>query len=308
MKVYMIVEDDPVKTGAYQKFTKHYADRGVGFRAKATPRAAITELQDPQARAKLAGVIADFQLGGDRANSHDKRIDVEGPNGDSYTISTGLGVLDWIHSVEPTLPLWALTDDAATHAPLFMSAASLWLDAKPLNVERFSKPGTPLSDRLLDELLDPRGYARLNPLWGRIDETRTAFEELLNTPCSGAEAFDWINALTHLHGAPGGFIPTLERKVRQITLDPCLNAYSNTLAPAMAKWQLRLEEIYQDFPVDREEDMWPPLDEDNLPGGLNTWAEFNPITGFLGAHSECQEFFAAQDVRMALTRWRDGQP
>jgi hypothetical protein len=200
--------------------------------------------------------------------------------------------------------LWALTNDAATHAPLFMSAASLWLDAKPLHVDRLAEAGTPRSDRMLDELLAPECYRRVNPLWDRIDDSRVAFHELLNTPYSGAEAFDWLNALTHLHGAPGGFIPALNNEIRQVTLNPQLNAYAHTLAPAMAKWQLRLEEIYRDFPVDREEDSWPRLDEDDLPTSLKTWAQFNPIAGFLGAHNECQEFFEAEDVRMALTKWR----
>ncbi len=304
MKTYLIIEDDPGKANAYSKFRDHYADRGVTFHTVSSPNAAITGLQNGETRSRIAGVIADFELGGRRIDNRHKRIQVAGPGGDSYTISTGLGVLDWVHSLEPILPLWALTNDAATHAPLFMSAASVWLDAKPLHVDRLTEVGTARSDRMLEELLEPQYYSRLNPLWARIDNSRAAFHELLNTPYSSEEAFDWLNALTHLHGAPGGFIPTLNNKIRQITLNPKLSAYAHTLSPAMAKWQLRLEEIYQDFPVDREEDRWPKLDEDDLPTGLKAWAEFNPITDFFGAHNECQEFFEAEDVRMALTRWR----
>lgn len=304
MKTYMIIEDDPGKANAYRKFRDYYADRGVTFHTVSSPNAAISALQDDAVRTSVAGVIADFELGGRRHDNRHKRIQIPGHDGMTYTISTGLGVLDWVHSVDPGLPLWALTNDAATHAPLFMSAASLWLDAKPLHIDRLTEAGTPRSDRMLDELLAPERYGSLNPLWDRIDDSRAAFHELLNTPYSGEEAFDWINALTHLHGAPGGFIPTLTNKIRQITLNPNLNAYAHTLAPVMAKWQLRLDEIYRDFPVDRDEDNWPQLDEDQLPTGLKTWAEFNPITGFLGAHTECQEFFEAEDVRMALTKWR----
>jgi hypothetical protein len=89
-----------------------------------------------------------------------------------------------------------------------------------------------------------------------------------------------------------------------VTLNQRIKAYANTLAPCLAKWQLRLEEIYQDFPVDRHEERWPDLDEDNLPSGLQVWDDFNPITDFLGDNPECREFFASQDVRMALTKWR----
>jgi hypothetical protein len=73
----------------------------------------------------------------------------------------------------------------------------------------------------------------------------------------------------------------------------------------MAKWQLRLAEIYQDFSVDRQEHRWPLIDEDALPHSIKAWDEFNPITDFLGANAQCREFFEAADVRLALTKWRD---
>jgi hypothetical protein len=302
MITYLIVEDDPIKKSGYMKFGEHY---GVRFIAAASPRGAIAVLENPRQREALSGVIADFELKGRRPTNHHLRIDVPGPDGANYTISTGLGVLDWVHSTDPDLPLWALTDVNAAHAPLFMSAASLWLDAKPLGVERLYQRGTPLADGMCAELQDPDSYPTANPTWKWVDESRAAFNELVQTKYSGVESFDWLNALTHLRRAPGGFIPALTNAIRQVTLDQNINAYANTLAPCMAKWQLRLEEIYQDFPVDREEDRWPTLDEDHLPGGLNVWEAFNPITDFLGDNGECQEFFEATDVRMALRKWRD---
>ena len=303
MKTYLIVEDDPIKENSYRKFSQRYANRGIQLRAKASPNGAITLLMNPAELSAIDGVIADFQLGGERPDNHHRRIEVTAPDSTPYTCSTGLGVLDWVHSVAPDMPLWALTNDAATHAPLFMSAASLWLDAKPLNVERL-KVGTPLADALAEELLAPERYGELNPHWERIDNARSAFAELLNTPYSGEESFDWLTALTHLKPGTAGFIPTLTDTIRQVTLNPKLNAYAHTLAPVMAQWQLLLEEIYQDFPVDRKEHLWPALDPDALPRNLNAWSQFNPITEFLGDHSECKEFFKAADVRMALTKWR----
>jgi hypothetical protein len=92
-----------------------------------------------------------------------------------------------------------------------MSAASLWFDAKPPHVTRLNNAGKPLGDRLRDELLDPTRHASLNPLWKRIEDASAAFWSLLNTPCGGEEAFDWLNALTNLPAAPGGVIPTLEK-------------------------------------------------------------------------------------------------
>lgn len=302
MKTYLIVEDDPIKKSRYMKFGEHY---GVRFIATASPKGALTWLQEnPKQRAELSGVIADFELKCRRRDNWDRRIDVPGPDGNNYTVSTGLGVLDWVHSVEPDLPLWALTDVTATHAPLFMSAASLWLDAKPLSVERLGERGTPLADGMYEELQDPNRYAAVNPAWKWVDESRAAFNELMQTPYSGVEAFDWLNALTHLRRAPGGFIPAVTASIRNVTLNQKITAYANTLAPCMAKWQLRLEEIYQDFSVDREEERWPTLDEDHLPSAITIWDDFNPITDFLGDNSECQEFFEAADTRMALTKWR----
>ena len=304
MRTYMIVEDDPIKERAYRKFADHYHDCGVRFITKATAKAAITALQDRRLRSELSGVIADFDLNYRPLDTPYKGIDVEGPDATVYTVSTGMGVLDWIHNEIPDLPLWALTSDAAAHAPLFMSAASLWVDAKPLSVDRFNQPGKPLAERLRDELRAPERYATLNPGWKRIDNTRVSCCQLLDTPYGGEEAFDWLHALTHLQGATAGFVPALTKKIRQITLNPRVNVFAQTLAPTMAKWQLRLEEIYQDFPVNRCKDEWPRFDEDHLPKALSAWAEFNPITGFLGDNAECKAFFGSQDVRMALTRWR----
>jgi hypothetical protein len=226
-----------------------------------------------------------------------------GPDGHTYPISTGLGVLDWAHSLDRKMRLWALTDLSATHAPLFMSAASLWLDAKPLSIERLYQRNTPLGDEMFAELQDPAEYKGLNPQWKWIDDSRAAFNELMLTPYSGHEAFDWLNALTHLR-AHGGFIPALTNQIRQVTLNQKLNAFANTLAPCMAKWQLRLEEIYRDFSVDRQQRRWPAIDEDHLPSSINVWDDFNPITDFLGANPQCREFFEAADVRIALTKWR----
>jgi hypothetical protein len=303
MRRYLIVDDNSDKVHNYQAFEDHYAAQGVRFRIATNPKDAISALQSKDFRAGLDGVIADFELQGLRQDK-DLCIDVPAPDGDDYTISTGLGVLDWIHTVEPRMHLWALTSLTATHAPLFMSAASLWLNAKPLSVDRFDGAGRPLSDGLLKELLQPESYRTSNPNWAWIDDAQASLHELLNTLYGGEEAFDWINALTHLPAGIGGFIPNLTKAIRHVTRNDKLNAFAHTLAPAMAKWQLRLEEIYQDFAVNRDEEKWPPLDEDQLPGGLNVWADFNPITNFLGAHSECREFFGSDDVRMALTKWR----
>jgi hypothetical protein len=302
MRTYLIAEDDPTKKSNYMKFGKHY---GVRFIPVASPRAAITVLQKPGDYPRIDGVIADFELGGQRRdNWRHVRVDVPGLDGHTYPISTGLGVLDWAHSLDPGIALWALTDLSAAHAPLYMSSASLWLDAKPLSIERLYQADMPLGDEMFEELQDPAQYKTLNPQWKWIDEARAAFNELMQTPYSGHEAFDWLNALTHLR-AHGGFIPALTNQIRQVTLNPRVNAFANTLAPCMAKWQLRLAEIYQDFSVDREEHRWPRIDEDDPPRSINVWDEFNPITDFLGANSQCREFFEAADVRVALTKWRD---
>jgi hypothetical protein len=45
--------------------------------------------------AALSGVIADFDVEGRRKTNKHVRIDVAAPDGAKYTVSTGLGVLDW---------------------------------------------------------------------------------------------------------------------------------------------------------------------------------------------------------------------
>jgi hypothetical protein len=301
MRTYLIAEDDPTKKSKYIKFGQYY---GVRFIPVASPQAAIAVLQKPDDYPRIDGVIADFELGGQRRDNWSHvRINMLGPDGESYAISTGLGVLDWAHSLHRNMPLWALTDLSAAHAPLFMSAASLWLDAKPLSIERLYQPDTPLGDEMFEELQQPSRYETFNPQWKWIDEARASFAELLQTSYSSHQAFDWLNALTHLR-AHRGFIPALTDQIRQVTLNPTLNAFANTLAPCMAKWQLRLSEIYQDFSVDRQEARWPVIDEGDLPRSIKLWEDFNPITDFLGANNQCREFFEATDVRLALTNWQ----
>jgi hypothetical protein len=301
MRTFLIAEDDPTKKSKYVHFGRHY---GIRFIPVASARAAYTVLQKPQDYPAIDGVIADFELGGQRRdNWPHTRIDATGPDNQTYSISTGLGVLDAAHSLNRDMPLWALTDLSAAHAPLYMSAASLWLDAKPLSIERLYQPHTPLGDETYEELQQPSSYETFNPQWRWIDEARSSFEALVQTPYSSHEAFDWLNALTHLR-AHRGFIPALTEQIRLITHNPTLNAFANTLAPCMAKWQLRLAEIYQDFSVDRQESRWPILDEDDLPRSIRPWEDFNPISDFLGANAQCREFFESSDVRVALMRWR----
>jgi len=301
MTTFLIAEDDPTKKHKYVKFGRHY---GIQFIPVASARAAYAVLHKPQDYPALDGVIADFELGGQRRdNWPHTRIDTSGPDGHTYPLSTGLGVLDTAHTLNPGMPLWALTDLSAAHAPLYMSAASLWLDAKPLSIERLYQPGTPLGDEANEELRYPSSYETSNPHWRWIDDARSSFAALIETPYSSHEAFDWLNALTHLR-AHRGLIPALTDQIRLITQNPTLNAFANTLAPCMAKWQLRLAEIYQDFSVDRQEDRWPVLDEDNLPRSIKPWADFNPISDFLGGNAQCREFFESPDVRVALMNWR----
>ncbi len=304
MTVYMIVEDDPFKAAAYRKFERHYASSGVEFRTMDSPNAALTTLLDPDEAVEFSGVIADFALDSRRLDNSHKRIDVAGPDGQTYTVSTGLGVLDWAHTLNPKLALWALTNDSAAHAPLFMSAACLWLNAKPLSLTRLNSPGSPLGDRLIDEFRAPDRFTTFNPGWKRIDDASAAWAMLLDTPYSGVESFDWLHAVTDLRVGTGGFIPTLTKKIQHITRQDKLEAYAHTLAPKMAEWQLHLDEVYKGFPDMREKDRWPSFDIDRLPRSLNVWQDFNPFIDFLGAHDECKEFFAAEDVRCALTKWR----
>lgn len=298
---FLIVEDDGIKRARYTSFAEHY---GLTFTYAATPLRALHHLQDQSSRSQFAGVIADFALNCRRQDHWHHRANVSGPDGDRYTISTGLGVLDWLHRVDPGKPLWALTDVSATHAPLFMSAAALWLEAKPLSLERLYEYNTHAGNRMFEELKNPRSYADLNPNWMFIAGARDSFQKLLDTPYTGVEAFDWLNALTHLTPSISGFVPSLEKAVRELTGNPNIKAHAHSLAPVMAKWQVYLDEVYQDFAVDRQIERWPVLDPDNPPRALSPWDDFNPIINVLGANSECTEFFEADDVRMALRQWR----
>ena len=305
VKLFLVGEDDPVRAKYFQQFARHYSDNGVIFKVASSAANLITTLRDPATRSSLSGVVTNFDFGGQRADQGHKRLEVEEPSGRRYFISTGIGVLDWIHTTEPSMPLWAATYANSPHAPLFMSAASLWFGAKPLDIGRVFSAGTPLGHGLLNELQAPDSHANLNQLWQLIEHAQFAFEELLNTPYGGIEAFDWLHALTHLPARPGGFVQALTARIRNLTLNPDVRVHANTIAPKMAKWQLCLEEMYLGFPINRDEDAWPHFDEARLPKSLISWTEFNPFTDFLGRDTGCSEFFGANDVRVALARWRE---
>ncbi|WNG81138.1 hypothetical protein C6A86_023555 [Mycobacterium sp. ITM-2016-00316] len=304
----MIVENDPGKQSGYRAFERHYRAKRVDieFRIMNSAPDAIATLSNAGERCEFDGVIADFGLGGDRPDVWHARVEVPGPAGSKYTVSTGLGVLDWAHAADPTLRLWALTNDSAAHAPLFMSAATLWLNAKPLSITRFDEPGGPLADRLVEELLKPELHAKLNPAWKRVLDASAALDAMLNVEYSDEEAFDWLHALTSLEGVHRGFIKALNARIQAITQNPQRRAFANTLSPAMAAWQIYLEEVHQGFPDVRQKNRWPQFDVDHLPRALKAWDSFNPFTDFLAVHRECREFFGSEDVRFALTRWRDG--
>lgn len=306
MKTFLVVEDNPTKAQGIRRFAEVHGKRaGIQFLAKSTPVGALNVLGDPEQRAAIAGVIADFELGCRRDDNDAFRAQATRSDGIRYKISTGMGVLDWVHSVDPDLPLWALTNDAATHAPLYMAAANLWLNAKPLHVDRLSpNPDSPAAEAMISELLNPEDYENLNPHGDRVDDASLAMGELLNTSYVKAEAFDWLHALTHMTVGTDGFVKAVTDEIQYVTGNAQLKAHSNTLAPAMAMWQLLLDEIYSEFPVERREALWPQLHRADLPRSLAPWTKFNPITGFFGKSDECREFFGSADVRVALSNWR----
>lgn len=307
MRTFLIVEDNPTKAQSFLRFGQVHAEpRGIRLRARSSPAGALNLLLDPEQRAGIDGVIADFELGCRRDDNSAFRAHASRADGTPYTVSTGMGVLDWVHTtMDPDMPLWALTNDAATHAPLYMAAANLWLNAHPLHIDRLSPAlDSSAAEAMVDEFLDPDDYETLNPHGDRIDNASLAMGELLDTDYVRTEAFDWLHALTHMTVGTEGFVPAVSRSIQRVTNNSKLKAHSNTLAPAMALWQLLLDEIYSEFPVERREELWPQLDRDNLPKSLQPWAEFNPITGFFGQQPECREFFGSEDVRVALTNWR----
>lgn len=193
-KTFLIIEDNPTKAQGIRGFREvHAKAAGIHFLAKSNPLGALDVLQDPAQRSQIAGVIADFELGCRRDDNDRFRATATRSDGTAYRISTGMGVLDWIHSIDPNLPLWALTNDAATHAPLYMTAASLWLDAKPLHVDRLSPhPNSPAAADMVAELLHPHGREHLNPHAERVENASLAMGELLNTSYVKVEGFDWM--------------------------------------------------------------------------------------------------------------------
>jgi hypothetical protein len=313
MNWFLIVEDNGKKARNYRLFEAYYRNHKPPFHFEIvdTPVDAFDMLNDEERPEGLLGVIADFSLGAWREDQASYRASVSAevdPDHHGYQIYTGMGILDWAHTTAPDIPLWALTDVTAGHAPLFMSAANLWLDAKPLAIGRFTQRG-PLSDQLLQELMQPHRFAELNPIWPKVENATAAFEYLLNKTYSNIESFDWISALVNMPLWPinsKGFESAYKKEVARISGSERVKFYTQTFARDMTAWQWCLDDMYRQFPVNRQAELWPVFTEEQK--GLRAWSDFNPFTDFLGRNNECKEFFAAPDVRVAMQRWRRNQP
>lgn len=307
---YLIVEDQATKAVNYKEFEKDYQLQNTGFDFEFvlayTPRIAYQLLISPNRPAGLAGVIADFSLGATTPHHANERAVVAAtadPLGIGYEIWTGLGILDWVHQNEPEVPLWALTDVTAAHAPLFMGGSALWLGASPLSVGRFTQKG-PLRDQLLAELRDPARAKDINPIWHKVEEAALAFRTLLNRRYNGIESFDCMRAFISMQWsvASRGFEQPFVRELQAITGRDEVRIFTQTFARDMTLWQWSLEDMYEPFPINRKAERWPVFDREQR--ALKAWADFNPFTDFLARNSECEEFFLAPDVDVCFRRWR----
>lgn len=215
---------------------------------------------------EFSGVLADCDLNATRADVvADKQVRVEDSGGRGYMLSTGLGVLDWVHRNLPGVATWALIDTSATHAPLYTSAASLWLGAKPMDVNRFRDTDEHVAN-LVAELDNPRDPLHLNPLWPVVKHSTALFDQLMNKTHQGVETLDWLGAmatLTRRNYGPGGFTARLGERLQQITGRE-ITVHRHRLAAFLAGWQVLLAEMYYGFSIDDEViswDDWPMVDE-----------------------------------------------
>jgi hypothetical protein len=296
---YLLLDDNQDRIDLiYRPFVDRYRANGLMVVPVRGPRQAIELLAHPDRESDLAGVIADFEIGGRPTHNAYKRITVDGPNGTVYPISTGIGVLDWIRKREPDVALWAVTDISARHAPLFLTAANLWHDARPLTLDRF-RGSHDVTDRLFAELREPGRFEELNPTWQKVSQARPHLTSMLDEPYLGVEALDWLHALVTLPSATqGGFIAKLEETVRSISGQPNIHAAPETFAPMLGRWQDEFSLLLRAFSVQPD---WP---QTNGAVDLTPWSESNPLVEYLASNSECHEFLVSADVRLAFGRWR----
>lgn len=309
MRRFLIVDDAAARIDEYIAFNNTCGrSQGIQLVPVASPRKAMAAL-GKYPNAFDGGVIADFALGGHRDDSLGERVrsPVVDENSDvEYEISTGLGILDWVHSHNRDTPLWALTEGDAAHAPLYMSAANLWLGALPLQARRFSD--APAVQRILaEELSAPTAASRTNPLYSAIvDEAAPSFDLLMNTRHKDVETIEWLHALATLPRPTRrhGFEEIVQVRIGELAGRDDIRIYFHRgFAECLTHWQYQLQQIYDQFPELTRKIPWPKIDA--AAKNLAAWNEFNPFADFLGAQPECVEFLHADDVRVALKRWRD---
>jgi len=324
LKTYLIVDDDSTRIrqhyapvlGQVALQETRYRDR-IKFITAITPRTAIEILEHNGHR--LSGVLADCDLSAhrDAAEHSDKRAIGTDPTGTHYTVSTGIGVLDWTHRNLAKVPTWTIIDTTALHSPLYASAALLWFGSQPLDITWFDVKNRAGLIDTIEHPLNPKDH---NTLWPTVRHTSGLFEELMDAK-HYVDSFDWLHAMATLprrnrsripgRRGDGGFGGQVQDRLRDLTGES-VPINTQRLCYHFAAWQSLLKQIYQGFDV-RDGAMrwseWPDVEEEHLragtiPRNITYWDAFNPFTDILGEVEECQRFFKAPDTRLALHRYR----
>ncbi|WP_313535440.1 hypothetical protein [Arsenicicoccus bolidensis] len=265
------------------------------------------------------GAIVDFSLGLKRDDVSEDIFLAHLPGGyGPYRVTTGIGVLDYLHANYPAMRLWAMTSGDARHLRLYQAAASAMFGAFPVDFDDVRVQDPARNQAFLEVLINPLGTTPDQTI-----EDAEAFRSLLTEQAGIAPggqfigAFSWMAALVNtVRGAGKGASHTWFRKVytaaatyQGVTPVPGATLQDKSLYGAHWKWNRHLQELLKYSPAgDDLVPAWPPADFDAeyaADAGRTSYLfnQFDPYAEYIRTVAEVEEFFISEDVHAAVRRW-----
>ena len=300
-------------------------DVDIEIRRFYTPMELQKELTIAAAEGELPdGAIVDFSLGLFTRDDVSDDIFLDSlPGYGPFRVTTGIGVLDYLHRTAPGIDLWAMTSSDAHHMRLFQAAAWAMFGAYPIDIADAISEVRESNRRFVDTLRNPDQMTKDAHAVG----DSALFIDLL-TDRSGITVDDqaistmsWIAALAttsvgHGIGASRKYWREVYENAasfERVTPTARGSLKDKSLFGAHWRWNGVLQELlkYTVTNVDLAPD-WPRVNRD---AGYSSATDreskllvkYNPYRDYIAKHEQILEFFESEDVHAAVRRWLQEQ-
>lgn len=246
--------------------------------------------------AAFDGIIVDFHLDTSTAATHEPLTyrPPDSANG-AVPITTGMGVMLWLKTAVPDVPLLSFCESSAPHARLFMTAAWVWLDCGAIDA---NDPKQVIQDVLIEGDL-AEGRLSINRQIAAAAEPFSQWMDSLLQLRPSVEAYDWLR----LYRNCGTIGARAELQRRTMKHYGGRKIAQKAYGEMMCRWQSALAEFLRAFDPKVDLSDWPDLSPwpDRPERGFSSklWDKRNPVLDYIN-HGSRELFFTAADVRAAL--------